>query len=59
MVVAASTDLLTSINSSLSTIELHRDMLNFFGDGWEQRYASDVREYLYGLLHPLPMEAAK
>ena len=27
------------------------DRLHLFGDGWEQRYASDLREYLGGLLH--------
>src|SRR5215475_529393 len=26
------------------------DRLHLFGDGWEQRYASDLREYLGGLL---------
>jgi hypothetical protein len=27
------------------------DLLHLFGDGWEQRYSSDLREYLAGLLH--------
>jgi hypothetical protein len=26
------------------------DLLHLYGDGWEQRYASDLREYLGGLL---------
>jgi hypothetical protein len=28
----------------------HRDLLHLFGDGWEQLYASDLRDYLGGLL---------
>jgi hypothetical protein len=28
----------------------HHDLLHLFGDGWEQLYASDLREYLGGLL---------
>jgi hypothetical protein len=27
----------------------HRDMVHLFGDGWEQRYASDLRRYLEAL----------
>jgi len=27
----------------------HRDMVHLFGEGWEQRYASDLRGYLSGL----------
>jgi len=27
----------------------HRDMVHLFGDGWEQRYASDLRKYLSAL----------
>jgi hypothetical protein len=27
----------------------HRDLIHLFGDGWEQRYASDLRGYLTGL----------
>jgi hypothetical protein len=27
------------------------DLLHLFGDGWEQRYSSDLREYISGLLH--------
>jgi hypothetical protein len=27
----------------------HRDLIHLFGDGWEQRYASDLRGYLSGL----------
>jgi hypothetical protein len=30
----------------------HNDMLHLYGDGWEQRYTSDLRKYLSGLLHP-------
>jgi hypothetical protein len=33
-------------------LSFHNDMLHHFGDGWEQRYTSDIREYLSGLLHP-------
>jgi hypothetical protein len=29
----------------------HHDLLHLFGDGWEQLYTSDLREYLGGLLH--------
>ena len=28
---------------------LHRDMVHLFGEGWEQRYASDLRKYLNAL----------
>lgn len=28
----------------------HLDMIHLFGDGWEQRYASDLRHYLSGLV---------
>ena len=35
----------TYLNSSFQ-----HDRLHLFGDGWEQRYASDLREYLGGLL---------
>ena len=28
----------------------HLDMIHLFGDGWEQRYASDLRRYLGGLI---------
>jgi hypothetical protein len=27
----------------------HRDMVHLFGEGWEQRYASDLRKYLHEL----------
>jgi hypothetical protein len=27
------------------------DLLHLYGDGWEQRYSSDLREYLGTLLH--------
>ena len=37
---------------SYPNLSFHNDMLHLFGDGWEQRYASDVREYLSSLLHP-------
>jgi len=29
----------------------HNDMLHLFGDGWEQRYTVDMRQYLGGLRH--------
>jgi len=35
----------TYLNSSFQ-----HDRLHLFGDGWEQRYSSDLREYLGGLL---------
>jgi hypothetical protein len=28
----------------------HNDLLHLFGDGWEQRYSADMRDYLGGLL---------
>jgi hypothetical protein len=28
----------------------HLDMIHLFGDGWEQRYASDLRQFLSGLV---------
>jgi hypothetical protein len=37
---------------SYPNLSFHNDMLHLFGDGWEQRYTSDIREYLSGLLHP-------
>jgi hypothetical protein len=41
----------------------HNDMLHLYGDGWEQRYTSDLRKYLSGLLHPsqtnMPDEALR
>jgi hypothetical protein len=30
-------------------LSFHNDMLHLFGDGWEQRYTVDMREYLSGL----------
>jgi hypothetical protein len=32
-------------------LSFHNDMLHLFGDGWEQRYTADMREYLSGLIH--------
>ena len=29
----------------------HNDLLHLFGDGWEQRYTVDMRQYLSGLRH--------
>jgi hypothetical protein len=29
-----------------TTSSFHRDLIHLFGDGWEQRYASDLRHYL-------------
>jgi hypothetical protein len=37
---------------SYPNLGFHNDMLHLFGDGWEQRYTSDIRDYLSGLLHP-------
>jgi hypothetical protein len=37
---------------SYPNLGFHNDMLHLFGDGWEQRYTSDIREYLGNLLHP-------
>jgi hypothetical protein len=34
-------------------LSFHNDMLHLFGDGWEQRYTVDMRQYLSGLLHPV------
>jgi hypothetical protein len=34
------------------------DLIHLFGDGWEQRYASDLRRYLSGLPHHAPARAA-
>jgi hypothetical protein len=42
-----------------SRSSFHHDLLHLFGDGWEQRYASDLRDYLSGLLHRVPHEAKK
>jgi hypothetical protein len=42
-----------------SKASFHHDLLHLFGDGWEQRYASDLREYLNGLLHHIAHEAKK
>jgi hypothetical protein len=32
-----------------TTSSFHIDMIHLFGDGWEQRYASDLRGYLRAL----------
>jgi hypothetical protein len=37
----------------------HHDMMHLFGDGWEQRYASDLKEYLNALPYRNPMEATR
>jgi hypothetical protein len=34
-------------------LSFHNDMLHLFGDGWEQRYTVDMREFLSGLGHPI------
>jgi len=39
-------------------LSFHNDLLHLFGDGWEQRYSADVREYLSGLLHPAGAQEA-
>jgi hypothetical protein len=36
-------------------LSFQNDMLHLFGDGWEQRYAVDMRDFLSGLGHP-PVE---
>ena len=41
------------------TSSFYPDLIHLFGDGWEQRYASDLRRYLNELpLHVPPREAA-
>jgi hypothetical protein len=32
-----------------TSADFHRDMVHLFGDGWERRYASDLRKYLTAL----------
>jgi hypothetical protein len=34
-------------------LSFHNDMLHLFGDGWEQRYTVDMRQFLSGLGHPI------
>jgi hypothetical protein len=44
--------------SSLRTytaLSFHRDIIHLFGEGWEQRYASDLRRYLSALLLGVPV----
>jgi hypothetical protein len=42
-----------------SSASFHHDSLHLFGDGWEQRYASDLRDYLSGLPDRVPSEAIR
>jgi hypothetical protein len=35
-------------------LSFHNDLLHLFGDGWEQRYAADMREYLAHLRRTKP-----
>lgn len=39
-----------------SSSSFHRDMIHLFGMGWEQRYASDLREYLSALTRGIAMD---
>jgi hypothetical protein len=40
-------------------LSFHNDMLHLFGDGWEQRYTADMREFLNGLSHPIAEPVAE
>jgi hypothetical protein len=35
-------------------LAFRNDLAHLFSDGWDQRYAADMREYLGGLLHSAP-----
>jgi hypothetical protein len=34
---------------SYTSEDFHRDLVHLLGDGWERRYASDLRKYLTAL----------
>jgi hypothetical protein len=41
-----------------TSANFYPDLIHLFGDGWEQRYASDLRRYLSGLPRYAPARAA-
>jgi hypothetical protein len=41
-----------------TTSSFHRDLIHLFGDGWEERYASDLRHYLSELPAQVPSREA-